>query len=241
MIPLLAGVLAVVFFWWLGRNYTRADPKKLAELFRRGGGVLALIAAAVLLLRGRLDMALPLGGFGWWLFSGRRLSLPGWGWGSSGSASPKPGQRSAVRSAMFAMDLDHDTGEMFGRVTAGPSTGRDLATFTETELIALREEARRSDPEGVRLLEAYLDRRFPAWREDAEADVNARGGRDRQTRTLTEEEALQILGLAPGASDDDIRRAHRALMKKLHPDQGGSTYLATRVNQAKDVLLNRHH
>ncbi|MFC7398776.1 DnaJ domain-containing protein [Chelatococcus sp. GCM10030263] len=241
MIPLLGGVLALVFFCWLGQNYTRADPKKLANLMRRGGGVLAMGVAAVLLVRGRFDMAVPLAGFGWWLFSGRSLSLPGWGGVGRGDTAPKPGRRSSVRSATVTMELDHDTGEMLGRITAGPLAGRDLASFAQGELIALRGEALGADPEGARLLEAYLDRRFPAWRENAEADVNARRGGDRGTRTLTEEEALQILGLAPGASDDDIRRAHRSLMKKLHPDQGGSTYLASRVNQAKDVLLNRHH
>jgi DnaJ-domain-containing protein 1 len=91
----------------------------------------------------------------------------------------------------------------------------------------------------VRLLEAYFDRRFPRWREDAHADAHPRSAQP-QTGAMTEEEAYQILGLQPGASADEVRRAHRALMKKLHPDQGGSTYLAARVNQAKEILLDRH-
>jgi DnaJ-domain-containing protein 1 len=101
-------------------------------------------------------------------------------------------------------------------------------------------ECRVSDQDGARLLEAYLDRRFPAWRKDAEPDEHPRPGGDAHAGAMTEEEAYQILGLAPGASAEEIRRAHRTLMKKLHPDQGGSTYLAARVNQAKEILLRRH-
>jgi len=97
------------------------------------------------------------------------------------------------------------------------------------------------DAESVPLLESYLDRRFPAWRQNAQG--NTAGGQSRPSSSdkMTDEEAYQILGLQPGAGRDEISRAHRALMKKLHPDQGGSTYLATRVNEAKDTLLRTHH
>jgi hypothetical protein len=89
------------------------------------------------------------------------------------------------------------------------------------------------------LLAAYLDRRHPRWREDAERDAAA-GSSPARSGKMTKEEAYQILGLEPGASAEQIGRAHRGLMKKLHPDQGGSTYLAARVNEAKDVLLRRN-
>jgi hypothetical protein len=89
------------------------------------------------------------------------------------------------------------------------------------------------------LLAGYLDGRQPGWREHAQsnantADARAAGGK------MTEQEAYQVLGIAPGASMAQVSRAHRSLMKKLHPDQGGTTYLAARVNEAKDVLLRYH-
>jgi hypothetical protein len=54
---------------------------------------------------------------------------------------------------------------------------------------------------------------------------------------MTRAEALEILGLVEGASDEDVREAYSALIKKVHPDQGGTAYLATRVNLARDLLL----
>ena len=136
------------------------------------------------------------------------------------------------------MTLDHDSGALIGRIVAGPQAGHSLDEFDLPQLAAMIPTL---DAESVALLESYLDRRFPAWREDAQG--SAAGGQRRAPPggKMTAEEAYQILGLQPGAGRDEIGRAHRALMKKLHPDQGGSTYLAARVNEAKDTLLRTHH
>jgi DnaJ-domain-containing protein 1 len=98
------------------------------------------------------------------------------------------------------------------------------------------------DPESQNLLAAYLDRRHPGWRENHAGGASAGRGGAARSGKMAEEEAYQVLGLQPGASPEEIVRAHRGLMKKLHPDQGDSTstYLAARVNEAKDVLLRRH-
>jgi DnaJ-domain-containing protein 1 len=148
------------------------------------------------------------------------------------------GQSSNVRSQFLDMSLDHDSGELSGEILAGPHAGHSLGEFDLAQLVAMMPSF---DAESVSLLESYLDRRFPAWRQDAQSDGAGGQRRAASGGKMTEEEAYQILGLQPGASRDDIGRAHRALMKKLHPDQGGSTYLAARVNEAKDTLLRTHH
>jgi hypothetical protein len=240
MVTLMYGAAAVFAVWWLSKVFARANTALIARAVKVIGGVLALGAAGVLGLKGRIDMALLLAALASWLLGWSILPniFP---WMSQGrGATPTPRRVSRVRSAMIEMELDHDTGAMDGTVLAGALAGRRLESLDEAALKLLYEQCRRQDPDGVRLLEAYLDRRFAGWRQDAHADADT--GPRAQTRpgAMTEQEAYQILGLEPGASADDVRRAHRALMKKLHPDQGGSTYLAARVNEAKEVLLGQH-
>ena len=139
---------------------------------------------------------------------------------------------------MIEMQLDHATGDLNGIVLAGPLEGRALDTLTRPDCLALYALARSDDPDGARLLETYLDRRFAGWREATQSQGDPRGSGG--AGAMTPEEAYQVLGLPQGAGAEDIARAHRALMKKLHPDHGGSTSLAARVNQAKDALLRRH-
>lgn len=239
MISLMYGLAAVFAFWWLMRAFAKANPKDLAKVVKRVGGG-ALIAVSILLaLRGRIDMAILTSGFGAWLLG---WSLP---WarhipGLGGGGSKSKGQTSKVRSALIEMELSHDTGDMDGTVLAGKQAGQRLNGLDEAALKDLYAEAAASDPEGVRLLQAYFDRRFPGWRQDSQGDGDAGPRREAKPGAMSEEEAYQILGLEPGAGPDDVRRAHRSLMMKLHPDQGGSTYLAARVNEAKEILLRRH-
>jgi hypothetical protein len=232
---LLAGLVAAALLWWFLKSAAKANPARLARLVKQGGGALAFGAALLLALRGRFDMAMLLTFGGAWLF----------GWNGIGLSNPfnrgsAAGAVSRVRTAMIEMEIGHRSGAMSGTVLAGPFLGRALSDLGPVELRHLAEACRRDDPDGERLLQAYLDRRFAGRREDAEGHRYAGARPNPQSGAMTQEEAYEILGLQPGSEAEAIRRAHRNLMKKLHPDQGGSTYLASRVNQAKDVLLNRH-
>ncbi len=142
--------------------------------------------------------------------------------------------RSSAEAKYVAMDLNHVTGEIQGRVLCGRFTGRDLQTMALDELVELYQECRREDRDSAALLEAYLDRvHGEHWR----TIQGAGGPRPAMSTELTKEKAYQILGLRPGASRDAIVQAHRRLMQKLHPDRGGSDYLAAEINRAKEILL----
>jgi hypothetical protein len=186
----------------------------MAIVFKTGGGVGALALAGFLGLRGRLDIAVPLGLTGLGLLGW----LP-WSMASLGSRTQKStGQISRVRSAFLEMELDHDTGTMRGRILAGPHEGATLDSLDVATLAACLPDI---DEESQALLMAYLDRREPGWREHAQAGAATGKGRAWSSGKMTEEEAYQILGVQPGASAEEIGRAHRTLMKKLHPTKGG--------------------
>jgi hypothetical protein len=233
MVTIILGVVALVIVLWALNAYTRADVKDLVRGLKLGGGLVALAMAVFLGVRGQVAIAIPLGLTG--------LGLLGWlpfGPAGFGQRTQKSGgQTSRVRSACIEMELDHDTGAMRGRILSGQHEGVPLDALDVATLSAMLTEI---DEESRALLMAYLDRRAPRWREDAKDGAAAGERAAWSSGKMTEQEAYQILGLQPGASAGDIGRAHRTLMKKLHPDQGGSTYLAARVNEAKDVLLRRH-
>ncbi len=177
------------------------------------------------------------------LFFGLAPLLPRlWGAFNRAQAArgPTPGSASRVEADWLRMTIDHDTGKLDGEVLSGAFRGRTLDSLAPAELLALLSECRQNDPESARLLEAYLDRRLGGdWRrgepgEDPGGDSQEAGSAE---IPMTVPQALRILGLESGASREAIVDAHRRLIQKLHPDRGGSSYLAAQINRAKDVLL----
>ena len=244
----LLGLALLVLVVLLSRWFATANPSSLAKWVK--WGFIGTGAAATIFLgaTGKAHLAflpLALTGLPWFL---SRMAA------GRMNPNPTPGSRSDVETPYLRMTLDHDSGAMEGTVLQGRHAGQRLDDLSEPQLLDLLEECNLRDDEGRRLLEAYLDRTLGAdWRERAEAreesaHSTAGGGtgqgwgRKRSSTSagrtpMTREEAYEILGLHPGAGEDEIKEAHRTLMRKLHPDHGGSNYLAAKINQAKELLL----
>jgi hypothetical protein len=226
------GLLLLLGLVALGHAFVRANPRTLAKLLKVAAVVAAAFLALVMLVTGRAASLIgiaPLLLFallGWKQAARRRAAAGG----------PSPGRSSTVATRYFRMSLDHDTGTVSGEVTEGRFSGRSLADLSLEDLLALRRECA-DDAQSVSVLEAYLDKLHPDWRggaSDSSQEPPAGGG-----GAMTLDEARAILGVGPGASEDEIRDAHRRLMQKLHPDRGGSTYLAAQINRARDLLLGQ--
>ncbi|WP_245615709.1 DnaJ domain-containing protein [Afifella pfennigii] len=204
------------------------SPARLAESVKLGGGVLLLIIAVLLGLAQQFAFALPAA------VAGLALVRGSWRGAVKGGGQ----RRSSVRSAGLEMSLDHETGALDGRVLVGRHEGRLLSQMSFTELRDLAGELA-GDEESLRLLEGYLDRAHPRWRDDMETDADRGRGPAGGAGGMSAQEAYEILGLEPGAGETEIRDAHRRLMKQVHPDRGGSAALAARINQAKETLLGK--
>ncbi len=234
MAYLAIGVLILVGVVAMLRAYASANPHTLATAARRTALGSAALGAVLLLLR------VPLLGI---VFLAVGAALPlALRWNAlwpdfGGAAGWSRGKTSRISTKYLTMELNHDNGVIEGRVLAGRHRDRRLAELTFAQLLEVREDCQVDDAESVTLIEAYLDRFQGAdWR-DRQAGGQSSGAGRPAAAAMTREEAYDVLGLAPGASDAEVRDAHHRLMIKLHPDHGGSDYLAAKINQARDRLL----
>ncbi len=244
MSRLIILIAIVLVAWLLMRWFVRTPPKQVITSAKRGGLMLALLALAFLALTGRLNWifvvgaaALPFLRRGFMLLRFLPMARGLFG-GAANQAGAAFGQQqgspfSTLETRFLRVSLDISTGNLDGEVLDGAFEGQFLSKLALDELLRLRQECN-TDPRSAALLAAYLDRHHSDWRTQTDS------GGPRETPSehgMSAAEARDILGVEAKASKEEITQAHRRLIHKLHPDRGGSTYLATKINQAKDYLL----
>lgn len=239
---LLLGIVVVGGTWWFLRWYADAKTEEVKKTARWTGIGLGLLVVGVLAVTGRLGVALAfltgLAAWAWRVFNiiqmGQQMGSMFRGFARNVGGA-KAAQTSNVESAFLRMTLDHATGHLDGEVLKGAFAGQKLAALSLEQLRHLAAEVR-SDAESFALLESFLDRAHPDWR--AQTDTGgAAASSPPATTAMSVDEALMVLGLQKGASADEVKSAYRRLMSQMHPDRGGSDYLAAKINAAKAVLL----
>ena len=237
MIYVLGGAVLLVLLYAAARWFVRANPEQVVGGLKVAAIILGIAGIVLLVVVGRIGLVLMLAGVLVPLFirwrNARRLA----GTGPGSGPAPSNGGTSRVDTVYFAMTLDHDSGALDGEVRKGPQRGQILSALDLPALLALLTECS-DDAASQQVLSAYLDRHHEGWRDMAApgADGHAANTGGAQA-ALTRDEAFRILGLEPGADATAIKAAHHRLMKKFHPDQGGSAWFAARINEARDLLL----
>lgn len=242
----ISGVLLLAAVMLALRWFVNADPKVAARVLIWIGTIVFAVGVLFLIVTGRLALVfymlpalLP------WLLRIRAVARAAKNFSRMNQTQrgEATGGASTIETRYLRMRLDHDTGTLWGEVVAGRHNGKTLATMAPAELLDLLVECRAGDAQSAQVLESYLDRHHEGWRVDDPAGAGADGGGQENagaaapSATMTREEALKVLGLDDGADADAVKAAHRRLMAALHPDRGGSDYLAAKINQARDVLL----
>lgn len=235
MVRVFMVVLALAGAGLLLHWFLRAEPRQILRALRWGALALGVIVAIVLLATRQFQFLYGLAIFLVpWIIRARALRNR-----MKSARGPTAGQASEVRTRFVVMQLDHDSGDMDGAVQEGPFAGKRLSQLTLDEVAALYRAALAADQASAQVLQAYLERMHgEAWRaRPDEGAEKAAGAGKAAGGPVSPSDARAILGVGPDATQDEIKQAHRRLMKQFHPDHGGSDYLAARINEAKEVLL----
>lgn len=246
--PRLILILALIFIAWLAiRWFLHTPAEKISRTLKKSVLWIIAIVFIALAVTGRMNWLLAAGAailpfakraLGLIRFLPLIKMLKGRYQANRSYQAPKAGQISTVETRFLRMTLDHDSGDMDGDVLEGRYEDNLLSQLSLEEVLNLYEECQDMDPESASLLEAYLDHTHHGWREQTNQQTHSEekappGGK------MTPDEAREILGVNKNATEQEIIHAHRKLMHKLHPDRGGSDYLASKINLAKDCLLGK--
>jgi len=225
---LLAGVVFLVNRF---RRLTPEMQKKILKTLVISGLVILL---GVLVLTGRLNWLIAaVGALLPLLPRAARLLLGFWPSILPYFRRYQQNRQASMNARFVKLQIDMLSGELQGEVLQGDFKGQKLQQMTMQQLIDLLDECKQQDADSAALIESYLDRMHPGWLGD-------KAGSHQYTAAdsdMNEQQARDILGVAKDASKDDVIKAHKRLMQKLHPDRGGSDYLAKQINLAKDTLL----
>jgi hypothetical protein len=228
-------ILLPIVTWLVLRWIVRAEPRQIMRVLRWLGLAVAVVLAGFAARTGHLGLIIAAAAILIPLIARWRVLQNIF----KAARGPTPGKGSEVRTRFVLMRLDHDTGEMDGTVSEGPHSGRALSSLSFHEVLEVY-QASAADPQSAQVMQAYLERMHSdAW----QAHTAAAGGASQGPGPspgggpMSAEEARGILGVGRDADPTAIKQAHRRLMKQVHPDHGGSDYLAARINEAKEVLL----
>jgi hypothetical protein len=230
MPPFVLALIILVGGLWFLRKLGKTPQAQVKPFISKLAGGALVGFAGLLAMRGNMTVSVPLFVFGLGLLGHKSVFPNGFPLGGA----KQPGKKSRVETSLISMELDHDSGAMEGRVLSGSLAGRALSSLTSDEIKTIHQQCSAASDQSKPLFEAWLDRNRQGWREGwSQAGGKSRANEGRMNRA----KALQVLGLKDGATADDVRAAHRRLMKTMHPDLGGSDFLAAQINEAKDVLL----
>lgn len=224
-VAFLLGLLSLVAYLWVSHSRSSISRFDVLQAMRGCAAVFSLLATLSLAMSGRWGPATV-------TFSVTLVFVRSFfGHRRAPSSFGSEGRTTHTETKYFKMRLDHESGEIDGLVKTGSFKDVLLSVLALDQLLELRLEIQAVDHDSLALLDAFLDHHQPQWREQ-ETSAN-----DPEDLPMGEARALDILGLKSDASIEDIKRAHRHLMGKVHPDRGGSGHLAAQVNAAKELLL----
>lgn len=221
--------LALLIGLIIGANaLAQADPKAILKGLRISGAIILGLLAAFFTFTGRFQFAPPLAVAALFLMRNKPLFR---------GSSPSSGQQSDVKTDWFHATLDHDSGEMDALILQGDYEGRQLSDLSLHQLQDLQNRIF-DDEKSASILFTFIERQYPDHKNDTGGDYYRDTSTENKSNGMSIEEALEILELEAGANHEQIKAAHKRLMKKFHPDHDGSAYMAAKINQAKDILIN---